>query len=287
MAAGRAKDQVEGIIDEVEAELGVPALSDQLRADLADGTGITLVEERRGFAQVAPRPEGWTMQVVTVAADRTDDRELTRDLARQAVAAVAAAGGGRLDWWVVDASAADDRAAAASGFGHGRDLLQMRRGLPAEWSADVETRSIRPGDEEAWVQVNNRAFADHPEQGGWTVETLRRRMAEDWFDPDGFRLHEIDGRLAAFCWTKLHVGEQGLPDRAGEIYVIGVDPDFQGRGLGHQLTLAGLDAISATGTAHALLYVDGANASAVGLYRKLGFHTARTDRAYVAHVDPS
>jgi mycothiol synthase len=109
-------------------------------------------------------------------------------------------------------------------------------------------------------------------------------MREDWFDADGFRLHEIDGRLAAFCWTKIHVGEPGLPERAGEIYVIGVDPDFQGRGLGRQLTLAGLDAISAAGVADALLYVDAANESAVGLYAKLGFRTHRADHAYVRTV---
>jgi mycothiol synthase len=107
-------------------------------------------------------------------------------------------------------------------------------------------------------------------------------MREDWFDPAGFRLHEIDGRLAAFCWTKIHRGEPGLPDPAGEIYVIGVDPDFQGRSLGRQLTLAGLDAIGAAGVTDALLYVDAANAAATRLYTSLGFQTHRSDTAYVS-----
>ena len=114
-----------------------------------------------------------------------------------------------------------------------------------------------------------------------TDERLAHQMAESWFDPDGFRLHIIDGRLAAFCWTKRHPEAPADP-AMGEIYVIGVDPDFQGRGLGRALTVAGLEWLAESGETIGMLYVDATNTAARGLYDSLGFHTHHVDRLYEA-----
>jgi mycothiol synthase len=184
--------------------------------------------------------------------------------------------------------------------------------LPLDRPVDVATRPFEPGrDDDAFLAVNNRAFAGHPEQSGWTRETLRQRQDESWFDPAGFLLHEREGRLAAFCWTKLHTrgaappvnpstappeettahGEASGRDVThdetpvlGEIYVIAVDPDFQGLGLGNQLTLAGLASIAGRGVPVGMLYVDGGNTTAVTMYERLGFTVHRTDRAFTADV---
>jgi mycothiol synthase len=104
---------------------------------------------------------------------------------------------------------------------------------------------------------------------------ITRAEAEEWFDPDGFLLHEVDGRLAGFCWTKIHQDER---PRLGEIYVIGVDPDFHGRGLARPLVLAGLDWLSDQGLRDGILYVEADNEPALHVYRKLGFEVQSHDR---------
>src|SRR5436190_21688549 len=104
---------------------------------------------------------------------------------------IAGDGGGHVHLWVYKPTAAHDRIAADADLGRGRDLYQMRVPLPVDEAWQLDTRPFRPGeDEAAWLEVNNRAFEWHPEQGGWDVETLKEREAEDWFDPEGFLLHE-------------------------------------------------------------------------------------------------
>jgi mycothiol synthase len=129
-------------------------------------------------------------------------------------------------------------------------------------------------DEDAWLEQNNAAFANHPEQGAWRLEDLAERTQEPWFDPSGFLLLEMDGRIAASCWTKVH---ELHPDRFGEIYVISVHPDFQGHHLGRVMVTQGLAALRRKGVSEAALFVDESNTGAGNLYESLGFRVERED----------
>ncbi len=191
-----------------------------------------------------------------------------------------------LELWAFGADAKSDRIAVAGGLAVERELWQMRVTLPLDeavrWPEGIEVRTFEAGrDEDAWVAVNNRSFVDDPDQGGWTRATLAAREAEPWFDPEGFLLAHDAGGLAGFCWTKVHPAvPPSEPAAVGEIYVIGVDPDRQGLGLGRALTVGGLASLHARGISLGMLFVDSVNRAAVGLYRSLGFEVTRADRAY-------
>lgn len=170
--------------------------------------------------------------------------------------------------------------AAAAGYRPVRELLQLRRpadapALAAEPPEGVTIRAFRPGeDDEAWLALNARAFAGHPEQGRMTAADLAARMREPWFDPAGFLIAQDDDRMIGFHWTKVH------PEGLGEVYVLGVDPDRHGGGLGRALLTAGLEHLHDRGLATVLLYVEADNPPALALYRRAGFSTWTSDVMY-------
>jgi mycothiol synthase len=186
--------------------------------------------------------------------------------------------------WAHGHHPAAERLAATLGFTRVRDLWQMRRSLHAALPEvvvpdGVVLRSFRPGaDDEDWLKVNARAFADHPEQGSMTAADLTQRMSEPWFDADGFIVAERDSALVGFHWTKVHAG--GEHDPIGEVYVVGVDPAAQGLGLGKVLTLAGLWHLRDQGLDQVMLYVESDNAAAIAVYERLGFRQWDLDVMY-------
>jgi mycothiol synthase len=200
-------------------------------------------------------------------------RALTGELAR-------AADGHVLRLWAHGDLPAAAALARTAGFERFRALWQMRRSLgePLDQPALPAGRALRsfvPGrDEDEWLKLNGRAFAKHPEQGGWTRHDLDLREREPWFDPAGFFIAERDGHMTGFHWTKMH------DPTLGEVYVVGVDPDEQGSGLGRALTLAGLRHLRDRGAAQAMLYVDEDNVPAIRMYEALGFTRTTVDVMY-------
>jgi mycothiol synthase len=236
-----------------------------------------------GYAQVSRGHGTWGIEVVVHPESRSEAEHVGHDLLEAAIAEIASQGGGHVHLWVPKPDAVSDRTSASCGLSRGRDLYQMRCKLPLGVEhPPLATRAFQPGkDEVAWLEVNNRAFASHPEQGGWDLSTIEEREREPWFDPTGFLLFEEAGRLLGSCWTKVHVDEE---PPVGEIYVISVDPGAQGRGLGKALVLAGLDHLAGLGLHIGMLYVDSDNVPAVTLYKSLGFAVDHVDRAYVGDV---
>ena len=292
--------QVRALIEAAERADGHRPLSDHLWLDLAQGgregfAGLMALEPGHdhlvGYAQLSRGHGTWALEVVIHPHHRYDAASIAPDLLAAAADVVADGGGGPVHWWVFEPTSLHDHLAGDVGLHPGRRLHQMRRSLPVEPALDppprLATRPFRVGvDEAAWLEVNNRAFHWHPEQGGWDLDTLRARQQQPWFDPAGFLMVDDvapsgDAHLVGFCWTKVHADMHPV---MGEIYVIAVDPSAHGRGLGRALTLAGLAHLSDRGVPVGMLYVDADNSAAVALYQSLGFEVVRTDRAYVGEL---
>ncbi|WP_395690733.1 mycothiol synthase [Nocardioides sp.] len=245
-------------------------------APLDEATWLALRHRPESVRQLV-RDDGFALldgaDLSVVVAPDARGRGLGRALLEEALPAY-----GEVRAW----SHGDHPAAAALARGHGfervRELWVMRRptslALPAVAVPDGMTiRGYEPSDADEVLRVNAAAFAHHPEQGGMDAANLAERMAEPWFDPAGLLLatDDADGRLLGFHWTKQHSPE------LGEVYVVGIDPAAQGRGLGKLLTLAGLHHLAGLGVAEVLLYVESDNAAAVAVYSGLGFTHAASD----------
>lgn len=239
---------------------------------------IPLAEDGDG-AWLVPVDGGWELDLGRLPAD--PDAATRAGIERVATAMECMVGrDGDVRLWVRDSDPIASAVAEASEMHLRRELLQMRRPLPVDQPWELEVRPFVVGqDEEQWLAVNNRAFAWHPEQGEMSLDQLRAHEVAPWFDPDGFLLHEHEGALLGFCWTKVHAE---LNPAVGEIFVIAVDPVAHSRGLGRRLVLAGLDHLHRSGLTVGMLYTESDNDAAVHLYRDLGFEVHSTDRMYTA-----
>jgi mycothiol synthase len=192
----------------------------------------------------------------------------------------------------------DHPAARALALSHSleavRELLHLRLDLAAQPATDltqpvadsaaahlvtksvVDVDTFRLGeDEDEWLALNAKAFAHHPEQGKVTRADLDELFGEEWFSADDFLLAREGGRIVGYCWLKVDAA-------GGEFYVVGIDPDAQGKGLGRRLAEAGLERMRGRDIPHAHLYVEADNVAAVRLYRSLGFKDDSVDIQYRA-----
>ncbi len=291
---------VRELIRQAEDAHGYRPVSDQFWIDLLRDAAHDVIRIRIhetdddvpvAYAQVSAAALNWSIETVIRPDRRNQLAEAMRLMLDATVAAILASEATSpadahadidLSWLVFAPTPEHDAIAAEFKLTPTRRLFQMYRELPTDVAYSLETRPFEPGrDDAAWLEVNQRAFAWNPDQGTWSHETLQSRIAEPWFEAPGFLLHERHGRLAGFCWTKVH---HDTSPPVGEIYVVAVDPAFHGQGLGRSLTLAGLDSLAKRGITMGMLFVDADNTAAVALYYSLGFTVRRTDCVYQGRI---
>ncbi|WP_433625029.1 mycothiol synthase [Nocardia sp. CA-120079] len=290
LGADRAR-AVRELLERASAEDGVAPVSEQAVLSLlaTDSGAEHLVALRDGVVAgyanlVAAHGEHPAMAEVAV-----DPAARGHGIGAELVSAALTKGGSGARVWAHGNRPAARALAARLGLRVARELWQMRRSLATPELPELgvpEGTALRTyegaGDDAELLRVNNAAFAWHPEQGGWTEQDIAVRREESWFDPKGLFI-AVDpadpDRILGFHWTKVHY-EENPP--VGEVYVVGIDPAAQGRGLGRLLTLAGLRYLRERDLPEVLLYTEADNTAAVHTYTRLGFAASHIDVAYSA-----
>ena len=268
IAAAKQADGVAPVGDQVLRELSHDRTRHLLAVDGDEVTGYLNLTDDPAMAELVVHPDARR-------------RGIGSTLARTGLSE----GGAEARIWAHGNLEPARATAAALGLVIVRELLQMRRPLTDLASVTIPdgvriTTYSGPPDDAELLRVNNAAFAWHPEQGGWTEAEIAERRGEPWFDPAGLfmAVDEETDKLLGFHWTKVHSGD------LGEVYVVGVDPAAQGRGLGGTLTAVGLnhlaERLSESEQPVVMLYVEADNSAAVKTYQRLGFEVASVDAAY-------
>jgi len=125
-------------------------------------------------------------------------------------------------------------------------------------------------DKERWLALNNEIFINHPDQGNWALADIENRMAETWFDPEGFFLAVKEDEIVGFVWTKIHQASVNQ-EPVGELYVVGVAPGYAHQGIGRALSVTAINYLVEKGLKRSMLYVDADNEKGLALYTSLGF----------------
>jgi mycothiol synthase len=139
---------------------------------------------------------------------------------------------------------------------------------------DVVLRTFQPDDLAALVEADNTIFTGHWGSYSRSVRTWQRDMMElRPFDPSLWVIASIGDQIVGECLC--HLSREFGPED-GWISIVGIRPEWRGRGLGRAVLTEGLRLLQEAGFATASLHVDAANTPAVSLYRSLGMEIART-----------
>jgi mycothiol synthase len=176
------------------------------------------------------------------------------------------------------------------GFSFIRRFLELELDIADVGELDMAqavlgSRYLQPGEEYKLTQLQNRAFA-----GSWgynpnTVEEITFRISSSTCSLQDIILTYEGYRTIGCCWTGI-ICEEGVPSvKKGRIHMLGVDPDYRGKGIGRELMMAGLARLRNRGLNVAELTVDSQNKVACALYKSIGFEIQANTLWYEKVID--
>ena len=101
---------------------------------------------------------------------------------------------------------------------------------------DVLVRPAEPSDLDALVRIDEK-LSGQTRKGYWHRRLEIAALRPPWMS----LVAETDGRLAGFLFGWVSESEFGIAEPTGWVDLIGVDPPYRGRGVGHALLQRFLD----------------------------------------------
>lgn len=168
---------------------------------------------------------------------------------------------------------------AGLGFGPVRRYTDMALALESASIVepkhkDVSYRPLEPGGEAEFTRLQNRAFG-----GSWgfcpnTTPEIVQQLNAPGYGHDGVILAYHGEEAVGYCWTaEARRSDRNSGSVIGRIHMMGVAPEFRGRGrgLGRYILWAGLKHLAGKGIQTVELTVDNENEAACSLYGSAGF----------------
>jgi len=196
---------------------------------------------------------------------------------------------------VVHVNVPEDNVAAKGllselGFGFVRRFLDLRLKLSdaqllAGEQVALPCRHLQPGEEDKLTEIQNRSFAGTWAYNPNTAEEIAYRLGLIGCSPEDVILILQEDKPVGYCWTATNLGEDAAGTNRGRIFMLGVDPDYRGKGVGKRALLAGLAHLMSKGVEAAELTVDSENAAACALYESVGFKVSSTSAWYEKTLD--
>ncbi|MBM4446119.1 MAG: GNAT family N-acetyltransferase [Chloroflexi bacterium] len=144
--------------------------------------------------------------------------------------------------------------------------------LEAVEQSDMESRHLKVGEEALFAWIENRCFIDTWGFNPNTAEYIGWELSTRGDCTDDVILALSEGKPIGYCWNEAECGrDSATGKKKGRIYMLGVDTDCRGKGLGKELLRAGLLHLRGKGRELIDITVDSQNIVAVTLYRSLGF----------------
>ena len=164
-------------------------------------------------------------------------------------------------------------------------FLELRLDIAdVHWSginqAALECRYLQRGEEDKLTQIQNRAFAGTGGYNPNTVEEIIYRTSLSTSSPGDIVLAYKGDKVIGYCWTGVVCEGGATSKRKGQIFMLGVDPDYRGKGAGRKVLLAGLAHLKSKGLQVAELGTERENKIARALYKSVGFKVWKRTYCY-------